>query len=310
MGMNRFIEILFIFKALSRRPVQSWRYYFRLSISQINSCKLRIWFWSEWKAIQSELSKEQFHIQCQDIYPELMEDLQKLVASPMVTGLTVTKSRMESNFILAENEFPSTFLKALATSGVETKWAPTYILISSFELSKRLVSYSLYFVNISDIWISGWKTVFSIWWEAKVLKSGSRWNFYTWASHMHRKPFCRSSILEEWGSHLHILPRCRWGTLANFKFKLFFKTSSEHPDSTDHDQGQWEKRVLKSLNSMCMELGQSLAKPRCQNEQQELISESDLPPPIGDLQKMGGGLPVPKPLFLSAVQPNWDRKKR
>ena len=188
---------------------------FRLSISQINSCKLRIWFWSEWKSIQSELSKEQFHIQCQDIYPELMEDLQKLVASPLVTGLTVTKSRMESNFILAENEFPSTFLKALATSGVETKWAPTYILISSFELSKRLVSYSLYFVNISDIWISGWKTVFSIWWEAKVLKSGSRWIFYTWASHIDRKPFCRSSILEEWGSHLHILPRCRWGTLAN-----------------------------------------------------------------------------------------------
>ena len=117
-------------------------------------------------------------MQCQDIYPELMEDLQKLVASPMVTGLTVTKSRMESNFILAENEFPSTFLKALATSGVETKWAPTYILISSFELSTRLVSYSLYFVNISDIWISGWKTVFSIWWEAKAWKSGSRWMFY------------------------------------------------------------------------------------------------------------------------------------
>ena len=64
--------------------------------------------------------------QCQDVYPELMEDLQKLVASPMVT----------------ENEFPSTFLSgkfyhefkclqslnniffssiALSTSGVETK---------------------------------------------------------------------------------------------------------------------------------------------------------------------------------------------
>ena len=35
-----------------------------------------------------------------------MEDLQKLVASPMVT----------------ESEFPSTFLKALSTSGVETKY--------------------------------------------------------------------------------------------------------------------------------------------------------------------------------------------
>ena len=198
--MNRFIEILFIFKALSRRPVQSWRYYFRLSISQINSCKLRIWFWSEWKAIQSELSKEQFHIQCQDIYPELMEDLQKLVASPLVTGLTVTKSRMESNFILAENEFPSTFLKALATSGVETKWAPTHILISSFALSKGLVSYSLYFANISDIWISGWKTVFSIWWEAKVLKSGSRWIFYdTWASHK-ESPFAGAAFWKSEGA--------------------------------------------------------------------------------------------------------------
>ena len=27
-------------------------------------------------------------MQCQDIYPELMEDLQKLVASPLVTGPT------------------------------------------------------------------------------------------------------------------------------------------------------------------------------------------------------------------------------
>ena len=39
-------------------------------------------------------------------------------------------------------------------------------------------------------------------------------------------------------------------------------------------QTQWEKRILKSLNSMCMELGQSLAKPRCQNEQQELLSKT------------------------------------
>ena len=38
-------------------------------------------------------------------------------------------------------------------------------------------------------------------------------------------------------------------------------------------QTQWEKRILKSLNSMCMELGQSLAKPRCQNEQQDLLSK-------------------------------------
>ena len=38
-----------------------------------------------------------FIFQCQDVYPELMEDLQKLVASPMVT----------------ENEFPSTFLSGM-----------------------------------------------------------------------------------------------------------------------------------------------------------------------------------------------------
>ena len=50
-------------------------------------------------------------LQCQDVYPELMEDLQKLVASPMVT----------------EGEFPSTFLKALSTSGVETKYEQTYV---------------------------------------------------------------------------------------------------------------------------------------------------------------------------------------
>ena len=37
-------------------------------------------------------------------------------------------------------------------------------------------------------------------------------------------------------------------------------------------QTQWEKRVLKSLISMCLELGQSRAKPRCQNEQQDLLS--------------------------------------
>ena len=39
-----------------------------------------------------------FIFQCQDVYPELMEDLQKLVASPMVT----------------ENEFPSTFLSGMS----------------------------------------------------------------------------------------------------------------------------------------------------------------------------------------------------
>ena len=47
-----------------------------------------------------------------------MEDLQKLVASPRVT----------------ETEFPSTFLKALSTSGVETKY------------------YNYYYFEIADIY--------------------------------------------------------------------------------------------------------------------------------------------------------------
>ena len=35
--------------------------------------------------------------QCQDIYPELMEDLQKLVASPLVTGATPIQSILSNN---------------------------------------------------------------------------------------------------------------------------------------------------------------------------------------------------------------------
>ena len=46
------------------------------------------------KLITEDMDMICFMFQCQDVYPELMEDLQKLVASPMVT----------------ENEFPSTFL--------------------------------------------------------------------------------------------------------------------------------------------------------------------------------------------------------
>jgi hypothetical protein len=39
------------------------------------------------------------------VYPELLEELQKLVASPLIT----------------ENEFPATFLRSFAASGIETK---------------------------------------------------------------------------------------------------------------------------------------------------------------------------------------------
>ena len=35
-------------------------------------------------------------------------------------------------------------------------------------------------------------------------------------------------------------------------------------------QSQWERRILKSLNSMCCELGLCLAKPRCKDEQNEI----------------------------------------
>ena len=38
-------------------------------------------------------------------------------------------------------------------------------------------------------------------------------------------------------------------------------------------QAQWERRVLKSLNSMCSELGLCLAKPRCQEEQDEYLNK-------------------------------------
>ena len=66
-------------------------------------------------------------------------------------------------------------------------------------------------------------------------------------------------------------------SIFEFKFYFYFSFDINFNFNVDHDQSQWEKRVLKSLNSMCMELGQSLAKPRCQNEQQELISESESP---------------------------------
>ena len=38
-------------------------------------------------------------------------------------------------------------------------------------------------------------------------------------------------------------------------------------------QSQWERRILKSLNSMCSELGLCLAKPRCQEEQDEYLNK-------------------------------------
>jgi len=38
-------------------------------------------------------------------------------------------------------------------------------------------------------------------------------------------------------------------------------------------QSQWDRRILKSLNSMCNEIGLCLAKPRCQNEQDEYLAK-------------------------------------
>ena len=38
-------------------------------------------------------------------------------------------------------------------------------------------------------------------------------------------------------------------------------------------QAQWERRILKSLNSMCSELGLCLAKPRCKDEMSEYASK-------------------------------------
>ena len=61
-------------------------------------------------------------------------------------------------------------------------------------------------------------------------------------------------------------------------------------------QSQWEKRVLKSLNSMCMELGQSLAKPRCQNEQQELLTHWN------DLSNLDMDLSLFRPVYSPKVR--------
>jgi hypothetical protein len=38
-------------------------------------------------------------------------------------------------------------------------------------------------------------------------------------------------------------------------------------------QAQWERRILKSLNSMCSELGLCLAKPRNKDEMGEYASK-------------------------------------
>ena len=66
--------------------------------------------------------------------------------------------------------------------------------------------------------------------------------------------------------------------------------------SSHQVQSQWEKRVLKSLNSMCMELGQSLAKPRCQNEQQELLTHWN------DLSNLDMDLSLFRPVYSPKVK--------
>ena len=38
-------------------------------------------------------------------------------------------------------------------------------------------------------------------------------------------------------------------------------------------QHQWERRIMKSLNSMSSDLGLCLAKPRCLEEQEELLAK-------------------------------------
>lgn len=50
-------------------------------------------------------------------------------------------------------------------------------------------------------------------------------------------------------------------------------TSSATTAALNSFQAQWERRILKSLNSMCSELGLCLAKPRCKDEQNEYASK-------------------------------------
>merc|ERR1719195_2099038 len=91
-------------------------------------------------------------IQCQDVYPELMEDLQKLVASPMVT----------------ESEFPSTFLKALSTSGVETKLKNcVFHLMRSKGLEKWILEQHSGRVREPLVYVAKVQSQ----WEKRVLKS-------------------------------------------------------------------------------------------------------------------------------------------
>ena len=82
---------------------------------------------------------------------------------------------------------------------------------------------------------------------------------------------------------------------SHFLFIYLFMLLVYIACSTYQVQSQWEKRVLKSLNSMCMELGQSLAKPRCQNEQQELLTHWN------DLSNLDMDLSLFRPVYSPKV---------
>lgn len=54
-----------------------------------------------------------------------------------------------------------------------------------------------------------------------------------------------------------------------FPLLLYYNKKKDLPSIFSFLQSQWERRILKSLNSMCSELGLCLAKPRCKDEQNE-----------------------------------------
>lgn len=73
------------------------------------------------------------------------------------------------------------------------------------------------------------------------------------------------SALNILSSDLIILIKCT--------YLLFFLQKLDSLTSLNKASAQWEKRIHKSLNSMCTDLETSLAKIRSQSEQEELFEK-------------------------------------
>ena len=75
-------------------------------------------------------------------------------------------------------------------------------------------------------------------------------------------PFPSDSTTRAFGLHAQ-------NTSELFPLLLYYNKKKDLPSIFSFLQSQWERRILKSLNSMCSELGLCLAKPRCKDEQNE-----------------------------------------